>query len=137
LRVKRATPTERREKKQERKREQKEKFKQEKQEGKKHHHHQRKHRDDKETSSRELKKITPFVEGAKKSLNQTNDNVDIQNRIAARGKKEKMRVQQELVESRDKKTSRAQNFKNKVLKEQPTLNQMLKTKREKRKKLNM
>jgi hypothetical protein len=41
-----------------------------------------------------------------------------------------------MVESRDKKSSRAQGFKDKVLKPQPTLNQMLRGKREKRKKQN-
>ena len=46
-------------------------------------------------------------------------------------------MQEELVDSHDKKTSRVQMFANKVLKPQPTMNQMLKTKREKRKKLNM
>lgn len=44
---------------------------------------------------------------------------------------------EELVDSRDGKTSRVQKFANKVLKPQPTLNQMLRQKREKRKKLNM
>ena len=54
-----------------------------------------------------------------------------------KSKKSKQRMQEELVDSHDKKTSRVQMFANKVLKPQPTLNQMLKTKREKRKKLNM
>lgn len=77
--------------------------------------------------------MKPFVDGF--AVN--NDNVDYSNRIASRGKKEKVKQAEELLDSRDGKTSRVQKFKNKVLKDQPTLNQYLKTKREKRKKLNM
>lgn len=66
----------------------------------------------------------------------TNNEVDMTQRIAYRSKKEKIKVAEERLDSRDKKSSRAQGFKNKVLKDQPTLNQMLRTKREKRKKLN-
>jgi transketolase len=86
---------------------------------------------------KEIKKVQPFLESNKKSFNITNDAIDYSNKIAYRGKKDKQKVLNELLDSRDGKTSRAQNFKNKVLKPQPTLNQMLKQKREKRKKLNM
>jgi glucosamine 6-phosphate synthetase-like amidotransferase/phosphosugar isomerase protein len=78
-----------------------------------------------------------FIDSNKKSFSITNDNVDMTNRIANRGKKDKLKVQEERLESKDKKSSRFEKFTNKVLKEQPTLNQYLKQKREKRKKLNM
>jgi nucleolar protein 12 len=135
LRVRRATPSERREKKQEKKREEKQHRKEEHRD-RKNHKHSRKPRhnnDDNDDnnkkldkdSRRELKKITPFLKSNEMSHRITNDSVDMKNRIAYRGKKDKMRVQQELVESRDGKTSRAQKFNDKVLKPQPTLNQML------------
>lgn len=60
----------------------------------------------------------------------------IDNKIASRGKRDKVKMLKEMVESKDQKTSRLQGFKNRVFKAQPTLNQFLKTKREKRKKLN-
>ena len=44
----------------------------------------------------------------------TNDSIDMKDRIAYRGKKDKMKVQQELVESRDGKTSREQKFNDKA-----------------------
>lgn len=52
-------------------------------------------------------------------------------------KKEKIRVLEEMIESRDKKTSRHQNIKNRIFKDQPTLNEFLKKKRSDRKKVNM
>jgi RNA recognition motif-containing protein len=133
LRVRRATPSERREKKQEKKREEKQHRKEENRDRKNHKHSRkpRNHDDDDndkkldKDSRRELKKITPFLKSNETSHRITNDSIDMKNRIAYRGKKDKMKVQQELVESRDGKTSRAQKFNDKVLKPQPTLNQML------------
>ena len=133
LRVRRATPSERREKKQEKKREEKQHRKEENRDRKNHKHSRkpRNHDDDDndkkldKDSRRELKKITPFLKSNETSHRITNDSIDMKNRIAYRGKKDKMRVQQELVDSRDGKTSRAQKFNDKVLKPQPTLNQML------------
>lgn len=103
LRVRRATPSERREKKQQKKRDVKEHRKEEIRDRKNHKHSRkprehhkkdgegdrREDRDDK----RELKKITPFVNSNKRSFSITNDSVDMKNRIAHRGKKDKMRVQ--------------------------------------------
>ncbi len=132
LRVRRATPSERREKKQEKKRDEKQHRKEENRDRKNHKHIRKpRHHDDEpdekldRDSRRELKKITPFLKSNETSHRITNDSVDMKNRIAYRGKKDKMRVQQEMVESRDGKTSRAQKFSDKVLKPQPTLNQML------------
>lgn len=136
LRVKRATPLERREKKEQKKRMRKEQFKEARKDSKKHRHgkggEEAEAGEDKDT-----KRVQPFLDSNRRSFSITNDSVDMTQRIAHRSKKEKLKVAEERLDSRDKKTSRAEGFKNKVLKEQPTLNQMLKTKREKRKKLNM
>lgn len=51
-------------------------------------------------------------------------------------KKEKTKVMQEMIDSRDN-TSRTQKHKNKVFKEQVLMNTMFKEKREKRKKTNI
>lgn len=124
LRLKKATTNERREKKEKKKRDIKEQRKQDHRDNKKKHFHQRKHstkredgeKGDEKDSKRELSKIKPFLENNKKSFSITNDNVDYSNKIAYRGKKDKIKVQEERLESRDKKTSRAEGFKNKVLK---------------------
>lgn len=58
------------------------------------------------------------------------------NNIALK-KKEKMKVLEEMIESRDKKTSRHQKIKNKIFKDQPTLNETFKKKRKMRKAVNM
>ncbi len=139
LRVKRATPTERRDKKQDKKRDLKERYKEEKREKHGKHKHSRKVREEEENkqTDKEIKKVTPFLEGTKKGMTTTNENINYSSKIAVKSKKSKQRMQEELVDSIDKKTSRVQMFANKVLKPQPTMNQMLKTKREKRKKLNM
>jgi hypothetical protein len=142
LRVKRATPSERREKKELKKRERKEQRKEEGRDKKKRHH--RKHREDRnekdstrKNEEKEIKQMQPFVQHAKRGIALTGENVDFKSIIVSRKKKDKQKVFEELIESRDGKSSRVQKFKNKVLKPQPTLNQVLKTKREKRKKLNM
>lgn len=112
LRVKRATPTERREKKQEKKREKKEHWKEANKDTKKKVRHHRKPReevvDKKEDESRnkELKTITPFVQHARQSMKLTNDNVDCTSKIAVRGKKDKQKVKEQLLESHDLRTSR-------------------------------
>ncbi len=101
LRVRRATPSERREKKQEKKREVKEHRKEEHRDRKNHKHSRKPRGGDRDgekpdhedkSERRELKKITPFVNNNKKSFSITNDSVDMKNRIAHRGKKDKMRV---------------------------------------------
>lgn len=111
LRVKRATTNERREKKDKKKRDIKEKRKEDHKD-RKRHFHERKHphkpeEGDNKEAKQELKKISPFLENNKKAFSITNDNVDYSNKIAHRGKKDKLKVQEELLDSRDGKTSRA------------------------------
>lgn len=143
LRVKRATPSERREKKESKKRQLKEQRREEGRDKKKKRHHSRKAREEyaagkkTDNAEKEIKKFQPFVQHAKRGISDANENVDFKSNIVSRKKKDKQKIFEELIESRDGKTSRAQDFMNKVLKPQPTLNQVLKTKREKRKKLNM
>ena len=104
--------TERREKKQEKKREKKEHWKEANKDTKKKVRHHRKPReevvDKKEDESRnkELKTITPFVQHARQSMKLTNDNVDCTSKIAVRGKKDKQKVKEQLLESHDLRTSR-------------------------------
>ena len=103
LRVRRATPSERREKKQEKKREEKQHRKEENRDRKNHKHSRkpRNHEENNESgdkkvdkdSRRELKMITPFLKSNETSHRITNDSVDMKNRIAYRGKKDKLKVQ--------------------------------------------
>jgi hypothetical protein len=46
----------------------------------------------------------------------TNDHIDATSKIAVKSKRSKQKLLSELVDSRDKKTSRVQKFANKVLK---------------------
>ena len=54
-----------------------------------------------------------------------------------RNKSGKLRVLEEMIESRDKKTSRHQKIKNKIFKVVPTLNEAHRAHRKKRKSQNM
>eukprot|EP00347_Sterkiella_histriomuscorum_P001529 403371683 len=65
------------------------------------------------------------------------DNLDMGNNISARGKKEKKRVLEQMIESRDKKTSKHQKHKNQIFKPVPTLNEAHRKKRKLRKAQNM
>lgn len=139
LRVKRATPVERREKKETKKREAKQLRKEDGRDKKVRHH--RKHdkpetEADKVEADKEIKSIEPFVKHSKKGISTSHDNIDLSSKIVKRGKKDKQKVAEELLESRDGKTSRAKKFQNKVLLPQITLNQYLKNKREKHAKNN-
>jgi nucleolar protein 12 len=91
LRVKRATPIERRDKKELKKRMRKEQYKEVRKDSKKHRHGRVQDQEDTEVS-KEVKKIQPFVDANKKSFSITNDNVDMTQRIAHRSKKEKLKV---------------------------------------------
>lgn len=122
--MKRATPAERREKKQEKKRFEKERRKEENKDRRKKHDHRRKGKEEATDAAddKEIKTVTPFVHGAKRSFQQANEGVDMSSKMVSRKKKDKQKVFEEMIESRDGKTSRASKFINKPLKPQPTLN---------------
>ncbi|CDW81149.1 rna-binding protein 34 [Stylonychia lemnae] len=79
-----------------------------------------------------------FLTNARKNLkgNGRLDEMDFNNNMSLK-KKERIKVLEEMIESRDKKSSRHQKIKNKIFKDVPTLNEAHRKKRKLRKAQNM
>ena len=72
------------------------------------------------------------MQKARKSLKMNNEELNFDNKIAVKNKKEKKKVLEEMVASQGKE-SRTQNFKNKVFKLDYTMNAKIRRRKKQRK----
>ena len=72
------------------------------------------------------------MQKARKSLKMNNEELNFDNKIAVKNKKEKKKVLEEMVASQGKE-SRTQNFKNKVFKLDDTMNAKIRRRKKQRK----
>lgn len=86
--------------------------------------------------SDEEKDIKDFMQKARKSLKMNNEELNFDNKIAVKNKKEKKKVLEEMVASQGKE-SRTQNFKNKVFKLDYTMNAKIRRRKKQRKEQNL